>query len=116
MEEIDMRAVQITKEAVLRLIAEASRAAKNKEPDLLLADEVARRLRLSKWRFYHVYKDLGLVPVRRFGRKLLFPRAQVERLLGEGPAPLGRRPRIPVFRPLARDGAKIGATYSTPNP
>lgn len=110
MEEVDMRAVQIAKEAVLRLIAETSRAAKKKEPDLLLADEVARRLRLSKWRFYHIYKELGLVPVRGVGRKLLFPREQVARVLGEVARPRPGRPRSVASRPLSRDAAEIAGT------
>lgn len=114
MEEIDLKAVQITKEAVLRLIAEAARAAKKKEPDLLLADEVAKKLRLSKWRFYHVYKDLGLVPVRRLGRKLLFPRAQVERLLGQEPVRPGRQAKIPFSRPIARDAVNYPGTFQGP--
>jgi hypothetical protein len=114
MEEVDLRAIQITKEAVLRLIAEASRASKRKEPDLLLADEVARRLRLSKWRFYHVYKELGLVPVRRIGRKLLFRRAEVERLLALGPARRGRPTQGSVRRPIARDAADFAATFQGP--
>lgn len=114
MEEINLNAVQITKEAVLRLIAEASRAAKTKEPELLLADEVAVRLRLSKWRFYHVYKELGLVPVRGVGRKLLFPRVQVERLLGQELPRPGRPVRNYFRRPIARDAVEITRTYSTP--
>ncbi|MDX6769094.1 MAG: hypothetical protein SF051_06140 [Elusimicrobiota bacterium] len=115
MEEIDLKAVQITKEAVLRLIAEASRTAKKKEPDLLLADEVAKKLRLSKWRFYHVYKELGLVPVRRLGRKLLFPRVQVERLLGQEPARPGRKARSSFSRPLSRDAAHFPGTFQAPS-
>jgi hypothetical protein len=115
MEEIDLKAVQITKEAVLRLIAEAARTAKKKEPDLLLADEVAKKLRLSKWRFYHVYKELGLVPVRRLGRKLLFPRAQVERLLGQEPARPGRQARSHYSRPIARDAADFPGTFQAPS-
>ena len=114
MNEIDLKAVQITKEAVLRLISEASRAAKMKEPELLLADEVAVRLRLSKWRFYHVYKELGLVPMRGVGRKLLFPRIQVERLLGQEPPRSGRPARNPFRRPIARDAVEIDGTYSAP--
>lgn len=108
MEEIEERAVQITKEAVLRLITEASRAAKKQEPELLLAEEVASKLRLSKWRFYHVYPRLGLVPIRKIGRRLLFPRAEVERLLGQTPTPRGRPPRAAVSRPLARDLCEKG--------
>lgn len=115
MEEIDLKAVQITKEAVLRLIAEAARTAKKKEPDLLLADEVAKKLRLSKWRFYHVYKGLGLIPVRRLGRKLLFPRTQVERLLGQESARPGRQFRIAYSRPIARDDVKIPGTFAPPS-
>lgn len=115
MEEIDLKAVQITKEAVLRLIAEASRVAKKKEPDLLLVDEVAKKLRLSKWRFYHVYKELGLVPVRGLGRKLLFPRVQVERLLGREPARPGRPARSSFSRPLARDAADLPGTFQGPS-
>lgn len=114
MEEVDLKAVQITKEAVLRLIAEASRAAKKKEPDLLLADEVAVKLRLSKWRFYHVYKELGLIPVRGVGRKLLFPRGQVERLLGQEPPRIGRPAKSPFRRPISRDAVEMLGTYSTP--
>lgn len=115
MEEIDLKAVQITKEAVLRLIAEAARVAKKKEPDLLLSDEVAKKLRLSKWRFYHVYKELGLVPVRRLGRKLLFPRAQVERLLGQEPSRPGRQARNSFSRPIARDAIEIPGTFAPPS-
>lgn len=115
MEEIDLKAVQITKEAVLRLIAEAARTAKKKEPDLLLADEVAKKLRLSKWRFYHVYKTLGLVPVRKLGRKLLFPRTQVERLLGQEPAHPGRQVRTPFSRPLSRDAVNFPGTFQGPS-
>jgi len=114
MEEIDLKAVQITKQAVLRLIAEASRAAKKQEPELLLADEVAKKLRLSKWRFYHVYKELGLVPVRGVGRKLLFPRVQVERLLGQEPPRPGRPAKSIFRRPIARDAVEMSGTYLTP--
>lgn len=114
MEEIDQRAVQITKEAVLRLIAEASRAAKKQEPELLLAGEVAKRLRLSRWRFYHVYKQLGLVPVKRLGRKLLFPREQVERLLGQKTARVGRPTRGVFSRPIARDAVENDGTFGPP--
>lgn len=114
MEEIDQRAVQITKEAVLRLIAEASRAAKKQEPELLLAEEVAKRLRLSRWRFYHVYKGLGLVPVKRLGRKLLFHRTQVERLVTQGRVRVGRPAKVSFSRPLARDEAEIRGTSEPP--
>jgi hypothetical protein len=99
MTEVDYKALRITQEAVLRLINEvAERSAPKEEPEFLFADEVAKLLRVSTWHFYHVYADLGLIPDRRFGRKLRFKKAQVVQLLAHEPARRGRPPKRLAIR------------------
>lgn len=94
MNETDYKALRITQEAVLRLIDQvAERSGPKKEPEFLFAGEVAKLLRVSTWHFYHVYASLGLVPDRRFGRKLRFKKAQVLQLLAQEPPRRGRPPK-----------------------
>lgn len=101
MTETDYKALRITQEAILRLIDEAAeKSASKKEPEFLFAPEVARLLRISTWHFYHVYPSLGLVPDRRFGRKLRFKKAQVLQLLAQEPPRRGRPPkRLAALQP-----------------
>jgi hypothetical protein len=94
MNETDYKALRITQEAILRLIDQvAVNNAPKKEPEFLFAPEVAKLLRISTWHFYHVYPSLGLVPDRRFGRKLRFKKAQVLQLLSQEPPRRGRPPK-----------------------
>ena len=83
MNEIDLRALQLTQQAVLRLINEVADRSIQKErsQELMTVEEVSQTLRISRWRFYHVYKQIGLSPVKRFGRKLLFRRTDVMRII-----------------------------------
>lgn len=101
MNETDYKALRITQEAVLRLIDQvAEQSVPKKEPEFLLAGEVAKLLRVSTWHFYHIYSALGLVPDRRFGRKLRFKKAQVLQLLAQDPPRRGRPPkRLAVRQP-----------------
>ena len=93
MNENELRALQLTQEAVMRLISEVSERTIQKErvQELMTVGEVAQTLRISRWRLYHIYGELGLLPVKRFGRKLLFRRTEVMRLL-ERPEPRRGRP------------------------
>lgn len=94
MNETDYKALRITQEAVLRLIDQvAEQSAPKKEPEFLFAGEVAKLLRISTWHFYHVYPSLGLVPDRRFGRKLRFKKAQILQLVAQDPPRRGRPPK-----------------------
>jgi hypothetical protein len=101
MNETDYKALRMTQEAVLRLIDQvAEKSAAKKEPEFLFAGEVAKLLRVSTWHFYHVYSSLGLVPDRRFGRKLRFKKAHVLELLAQDPPRRGRPPkRLSVRQP-----------------
>ena len=94
MNEIDLRALQLTQQAVLRLINEVADRTVQKERarELMLAEEVAQAFRISKSRFYHVYEQIGLSPVKRFGRKLLFRRADVLKILEDKEPRRGRPP------------------------
>jgi len=118
MEEIDYQALRITQEAVLRLINQvAEKSVPKKEPEFLFASEVATLLRVSTWHFYHVYPVLGLIPDRRFGRKLRFKKAQVLQILAQDPPRRGRPPkrltiRQPELIPPSGKAEKIGATFS----
>lgn len=94
MTEIDIQALRLTQEAVLRLINKvAQETAPKQEPEFLFADDVAKLLRVSTWHFYHVYPSLGLVPDRRFGRRLRFKKAQVLQILAQDPPRRGRPPK-----------------------
>ncbi|MDE2491546.1 MAG: hypothetical protein KGM24_11910 [Elusimicrobia bacterium] len=94
MTEIDIQALRLTQQAVLRLINQVAEKTEAKtEPEFLLAAEVAKLLRVSTWHFYHVYRSLGLVPDRRFGRKLRFERGRVMQLLAKAPRRRGRPPK-----------------------
>lgn len=94
MNESDYKALRMTQEAVLRLIDQVARqSAPKKEPEFLFAGEVAKLLRVSTWHFYHVYPSLGLVPDRRFGRKLRFKKALVLQLLAKDAPRRGRPPK-----------------------
>ena len=94
MNESDYKALRMTQEAVLRLIDQvAKQSAPKKEPEFLFAGEVAKLLRVSTWHFYHVYASLGLVPDRRFGRKLRFKKALVLQLLAKDAPRRGRPPK-----------------------
>ena len=94
MNEIDYKALRMTQEAVLRLIDEvAERDRPRGQPEFLFAPEVAKLLRISTWHFYHIYRSLGLVPDRRFGRKLRFKKARVLELLAQDPPRRGRPPK-----------------------
>lgn len=101
MNETDFKALRITQEAVLRLIDQvAEQSTPEKEPEFLFAAEVAKLLRISTWHFYHVYSSLGLVPDRRFGRKLRFRKAHILQLLAQDPPRRGRPPkRIAIRQP-----------------
>lgn len=99
MNEIDIQALKITQEAVLRLINQvAEKTAPKEETGFLFAPEVAKLLRVSTWHFYHVYPALGLTPDRRFGRKLRFKKSQVLQLLAQEPARRGRPPKRLAIR------------------
>ncbi|MDO8756869.1 MAG: hypothetical protein Q7J64_02560 [Elusimicrobiota bacterium] len=94
MNDTDYKALRMTQEAVLRLIDEVAKRSRPKdEPEFLFAGEVAKLLRISTWHFYHVYPLLGLVPDRRFGRKLRFKKVQVIQLLAHDPPRRGRPPK-----------------------
>lgn len=109
MNELDLKALQITQMAVARLIEEvAARAKRTQVAELMTAQEVAQVFRISLWRFYHAYKGLGLVPVRRLGRKLLFRREDVRRLLDETPVRRGRPPKRLAATP------SVQGTFSDP--
>lgn len=57
-------------------------------------EEAAKMFGYSVSRFYHVYKDLGLVPSRASKRKLRFNRAEIEKVLRDRQrVGSGRRPR-----------------------
>lgn len=117
MNETDYKALRITQEAVLRLIDQvAERSAPRPEPEFLFADEVANLLRVSTWHFYHVYRSLGLVPDRRFGRRLRFKKEKVLQLLAQEPPRRGRPPKrvvalqpaLPSGGPAEKDGTFRG--------
>ncbi len=94
MSEIDYKALRITQEAVLHLIDQvAAQSALKNEPEFMFAGEVAKLLRVSTWHFYHVYPSMGLVPDRRFGRKLRFKKAHVLQFLAQDPPRRGRPPK-----------------------
>lgn len=114
MNEADYEALRLTQQAVLRLIDQvAERSAPKQEPEFLFADEVAALLRVSTWHFYHVYRSLGLVPDRRFGRKLRFKKEKVLQLLAQEPSRRGRPPkRLAALQPaLPVDSAKKDGTF-----
>lgn len=72
-------------------------AAKRSVPQWIALDAAAEMFGYSVSRFYHVYKNLGLLPSRASKRKLRFSRADLERVLKErqkiGP---GRPRRIAI--------------------
>lgn len=109
MNESELKALQLTQHAVLGLINDvAERADRERPQELMIAAEVAQVLRMSLSRFYHVHTEIGLTPVRRFGRKLLFKRAEVTRLLDlQEPKKKGRPPNR--IRPAA--GAHFDGTF-----
>ncbi len=94
MDENDLRALQLTQQAVLRLVNEVSARAISKErsQELMTAQEAAQALRISRWRFYHIYATLGLKPVNRIGRKLLFRRSDLTGILEQPKTRRGRPP------------------------
>ena len=53
----------------------------NEEPRVLTVIEASRLLRMSRGSTYEAIR-LGKIPSLRFGRKILIPRAALEKLLG----------------------------------
>ncbi|MFH1724226.1 MAG: helix-turn-helix domain-containing protein [Elusimicrobiota bacterium] len=90
-----LEALRMTQGVLERMIRELAERLNRQgtAPELLTAAEVAAKLRLSRWRFYHIYRQIGLLPVRRFGRRLLFRREDVRRVVQSRRAPRGRPPR-----------------------
>lgn len=56
------------------------------EPEMLLVSEVQERLRLSRNGVYDAIAR-GEIPSIRFGRRILVPRAALERLIASAGAP-----------------------------
>ncbi|MFA6093854.1 MAG: hypothetical protein WCU88_09865 [Elusimicrobiota bacterium] len=94
MNETELQALKLTQQAILGLIDDIAKRIRQKEQTsgLMTLEEVAQALRISKWRLYHVYKQIGLCPVKRFGRKLLFRRSEVTEILARKEPRRGRPP------------------------
>ena len=112
MNETELRALQLTQQAVLGLINDvAGRAEKERTKEFMTAGEVADALRMSRSRFYHVYTQAGLIPEKRFGRKLLFRRIEVMQLLCRPEPKRGRPPnrsRLSAIPPPYHEGTNPG--------
>jgi len=112
MNETELKALQLTQQAVMGLIGDvAGRVEKGRAKDFMTVEEVAQALRMSRSRLYHVYAQIGLVPVKRFGRKLLFSRLAVAQLLGLHVPKKGRPPnrvRLAAIQMPFYEGTNLG--------